>query len=277
MESDFGNDLLEAAGTLREGYSFVVNNAGKAIALITMLVAAVLTFSDVSLTSLSIAEITGTLAVMLLASYIVYFSLEDAGERLGERSEEYRSAMAKYKSAKSRICPDSIADLRKFCIKYASDELDYRRESFIAESGYTKEELEEYKSGKKKGVHSRLVFSRALKMRAVKLTPTVLLSGSRTSAVSELENPERRRLVTSFCNLLPSTVCMVFTVSVIFSAKGDLGVNEIISALIKLSALPLIGFRGYTSGYTYAKEKKSVWIETKARLLSAFSDENRLT
>ena len=270
MQSELDRDLIEAAGALHDGYSFIINNAGKAIALLTLTVAIILTFSDVTLASLSAAEFTGTLAIMLTSSYIIYFSLEDAGERLGERSDEYRSAMAKYRKAKEKIGSGSIRALREFCIRYSADELKYRREGFIAESGYTEEDFNDYKEGKNQSAHARRVFRKASNMKAVRLSPTILLSESRTSAKSELEDPRTRKIFTSFINLIPSTICMVLTVSVVFSAKGDLGIADVILGLVKLSALPLIGFRGYTSGYSYVKERKSVWIETKARLLDGF-------
>jgi hypothetical protein len=107
-------------------------------------------------------------------------------------------------------------------------------------------------------------------MRAVKLTPALLLSGAGNSISSELENPERKKLLYSFINLLPSTLCMIMTVSVILTVRGDLTLSVILDGMIKLSALPIIGFRGYCAGYSFVKEKKSVWLETKARLLESF-------
>ena len=52
--------------------------------------------------------------------------------------------------------------------------------------------------------------------------------------------------------------------------KSELTASAIIDGLIKLSALPIIGFRGFLDGYRYAKETKSAWFETKRRVLEAF-------
>ncbi len=272
--SDFDRELLEISSGIKLGYNFFINNAGKAIALITLSVAAVLIFADIGLADPSSAAFTTTLFAMLTASYIIYFSLEDSGERLGERSEEYTEALMKYKRVKSEIGSHNISSLRSFCTRYAREELEFRRESFITEAGYTPEEYAAYKRGEAVRLRERRIFRRAERMSAVRLTPAVLLSGGSLSIASELENPEKKKLLHSFLNLLPSTVCMIFTVSLVLTARGDLTPSVIIDGLIKLSALPIIGFRGYTAGYSFVKDKKSLWVETKTRLLEAFLKEN---
>ncbi len=274
-ESEFDRELFEISGALKSGYLFFVNNAGKAIALITLSVAAVLIFADIGLADLGSAAFTTTLGAMLAASYIIYFSLEDSGERLGEGSAEYSAALKKYKAARRNIGSHNIRELRDFCTKYSREELEYRKEAYITEAGYTREEYEAYRRGARVGFRERRIFRRAERMKAVKLSPAVLLSGGCFSSASELEDPERKKLWHSFLNLLPSTLCMVFTVSVILTARGDLTASVIIDGLVKLSALPVIGLRGYTAGYSFVKDKKSVWLETKARLLDAFIGEHQ--
>ena len=66
---------------------------------------------------------------------------------------------------------------------------------------------------------------------------------------------------------------MIFTASVILTAKADLSASVIIESLLKLSALPIIGFRAYVSGYNHAKDHESAWLETKTRILTAFINE----
>jgi hypothetical protein len=267
---EFDRELLELSGTVKGGYLFIVNNAGKAIALITLAVCTLVIFAEVGIADIGSAYFTAMLVAMLLSSYIIYFSLEDSGERLGERSEEYRAALEKYKLAKSKISSSSIAPLRSFCIGYSASELKYRRESLLTEAGYTEEEYAAYRRGARVSLRERICFCRADRMRAVKLTPALLLSGSGSSISSELENPEKKKLLYSFLNLLPSTLCIIMTVSVILTVRGDLTLSVILDGMIKLSALPIIGFRGYCAGYSFVKEKKSVWLETKARLLESF-------
>ena len=74
-------------------------------------------------------------------------------------------------------------------------------------------------------------------------------------------------------SLIPSTICMVFTVSVILTVKENMSVESVIEGLLKLCALPIVGLRGMLDGYRFAREDKSAWLETKARLLESFIGE----
>ena len=78
-------------------------------------------------------------------------------------------------------------------------------------------------------------------------------------------------------NLIPTTLCMVITISVMLSLKESLGPAEIFEGLMKLSALPIIGIRGYVCGYSYAKDVRARWLETKSRLLEGFLTATGLT
>ena len=77
-------------------------------------------------------------------------------------------------------------------------------------------------------------------------------------------------MFSTLLTLIPSTLCTVFTVSVILTAKNGLSPSTVIDGILKLSALPIIGFRAYSAGYNFAKNEKSLWLQTRARLLSAF-------
>ena len=107
-------------------------------------------------------------------------------------------------------------------------------------------------------------------MRAVKLTVARLLSTSQGTPQSELSPPERGKMVSVLVSLIPSTICTLFTVSIILTTKSELSASAVIDGVIKLSALPLIGFKGFLDGYRYSKESKAAWYETKTRVLEAF-------
>ena len=273
MNDSFDKELADLAGTVKNGYGFFINNAGKAIALIALAVSALVIFADVGVADIGSSAFTTALCAMLLSSYIIYFSLEDSGEKYGEKCEEYIDAITRYKAARIAVGTGCITELRSFCLRYSKEELDFRRSNFIAEAGYTEEEYLNYKMGGRVKLRERYYFSKASKMRAVKLSPSLLLSGSSFSTSSELEDPDKKKYRKAVLNLLPSTLCMILTVSVILNVRGDLTPSIVIDGLIKLSALPIIGFRGYSAGYSFVKEKKSLWLDTKARLLSAFNEE----
>lgn len=270
MKRDDQNDLLSLGSMMRSGYSSVIANAGKVIAVITLAMAVLVTFTDVAFSDLTSESFTTTLAVMLMSAYLMYFSLEDAGEREGEESEEFREATKKYLAARERITPDIIDSLRDFCLDYSARELEYRRLSFLGERGYSKNDLAAFKSGKRFPLRARRAFRRAERLRAVRLTPAVLLSRSHGITRSEIADPKGKKIFGALTSLIPSTVCMIFTVSVILTAKEDMTLSTVIDGILKLSALPIVGLKGLLDGYGFARETQSNWLLTKARLLESF-------
>ena len=119
---------------------------------------------------------------------------------------------------------------------------------------------------------ARRTVRRAEAMKPIRLTPTLLLSGERAKRRGELESPERERRLANLMRLLPSTLCTLFTVSVILTAKDGLSVSVVIESVLKLSALPIIGYKGYRAGYEFVKHSKSAFLEAKTRILEGFLD-----
>ena len=270
MNSKETNLLLEPLDFIKRGYSGVIANVGKIIAAITLSVAILVTFTDVAFSSLTSQSFTTSLVVMLIASYLMYFSLEEAGEREAEECEEYKNAKAKYLDARSRITPEEVDPLRKFCLDYSAREWKYRRLCYLSENGLSETDFNDYKGGKVFRGRARRILRRAERIKAVNLTPSTLLNRSGGVGKSELQSPMRDKILSVITSLIPSTVCTLFTVSVILTAKDGLTVESVIEGLLKLSALPIVGFRGMLDGYRFAKESKSAWFETKARLLESF-------
>ena len=270
MKQGETNELLELGGVVRRTYSSVIANAGKIIAAITLSVAVLVTFTDMAFSDLRSAELTTTLIVMLVSAYLMYFSLEDSGEKEGEESEEYKVAIGKYLDFREKITPGDIDGLREFCLDYAKRELEYRRLAYLCEMGYSESDLNSYKAGVKYPKRAVRAFKKAERMRAVRLSPAILLSRAHGRVKSELWDPSYKKLTASLTSLIPSTVCMVFTVSVILTAKDNLTVSTVIDGLVKLSCLPIIGFKGTLDGYRFTREDKSAWLDTKARLLEAY-------
>lgn len=101
----------------------------------------------------------------------------------------------------------------------------------------------------------------------------MLLSRSRGGGRGEINDPKRKKILGALGSLIPSTVCMIFTVSVILTTKDNLTPSAIIDGIVKLSALPIIGFKGMLDGYNLAKEDMSSWMETKAGLLHSFLEQ----
>ena len=270
MKNDFEKGMSELDSFITGGYSYLANNAGKAIAAITVIIAVLVTFTDVTFSSFGGESFTGGLLVMLFSSYVIYFSLEGSGEKLGETTEEFITALKRYTEAKNSISAEDIGALREFCYSYSQKEAEYRKKNYLAESALTEKDLSDFKNGKKFPYLSARRLRRCEKMRIHRLTPATLLSGERLLCKSELKNPESSKFISLILGLIPTTLGTFLTVSVILTTKDSLTFATVMEGILKLSALPIIGFKGYSSGYSYVKCEKSLWIETKARLLEEF-------
>jgi translation elongation factor EF-G len=275
MTEELDITLAQSGSILKKGYSFVIANIGKTVAIITLLVTALVSFTEISLSELNSEVFTSTLIMMLLASYVMYFSLEDAGERLARENESYKEISERHESLEKDVKRCDIARLREFCLDYTKAELEYRRSNMLFSLGYTKEEYDAYLNGAKIPKKTAKALRRVEKIKRAQLSASTLLSAkSRTK--SELKNPEVSRLTNMIIRLIPSTVCMLFTVSVMVSVKDNMTVAGVIEAILKLSTLPIIGLKGYSDGYEYVMNNESAWLETKSRLIEAFLKDNKL-
>ncbi len=270
MRIDPEGDLSRLDSLVKNGQGYIINNIGKIIALITLLIACIVTFTNVSFSAFGSENFTVSLFIMLCASYIMYFSLEASGERLGESSEDFLSAVQKYDAVRKRISSDNIEALRAFCLEYAKKDAEYQRRSAMLEAGISEKEYKDCKAGVKLPKRIERAIKRCDRITPKGLTPSLLLSKERLRSRCEPGGPMRARMISAVLGLLPTTVGTFFTVSVMLTIKESLTVSAIIEGIVKLSALPLIGFKGYSSGYSFAKNIKSHWIETKAEILEEF-------
>lgn len=267
MKKSFDELILESDTAIKGTLSSLVANLGKVVATITIFVASLITFTDITLTGFHTKGYLGTLILMVLCAYVMYFSLLDVGEKKGEESDEFKSAKARYTATRVKITGDMMPALRAFCEEYSRCDLESRKRNRLMSYGYSKEDIStsDFSTDKRK----KRAFRRTQRLRAQPLTPRMLLSFDKQCS-GELNNPERGKLLRSFIRLLPSAVCMCVTVSVALSIKDGMSLTDAINGALKLSTLPIIGVRGYTAGIVYSTVTKSAWLETKSRILENF-------
>ncbi len=181
----------------------------------------------------------------------------------------YRAAAERYGALRERIKGYDVGLIRDFCLGYRNAELEYRRSNALFSLGYTKEEYERYLAGEKMPKEMQKALGRVKKIRSAELSAATLLSCD-SRCECELKSPERRRIITTLTRLVPSTLCMLVTVSVMVSAKDNMTAAGVIEAILKLSTLPVIGLKGYSGGYEYVTESETAWLETRSRLIEAF-------
>lgn len=274
MKSNFDTYLIESAGALKKGTETLLQNLGKVIAFLTLTVVALVTFTEIGFADFESKEFTGTLVIFLIATYIIYFSLEDAGERAGRESEEYKTSEEAFKEKSAEIKGEMMEPLRNFLVKYSEEELSFRQRCFLISHAASEEGYNKWLSGGACTKKEAKVFKKAKRMKAIYLNPSALISADAKGQRSELESPEKHKKTYLILKLLPSTVCTVFTVSLALGAKDGLTASAIIEGVFKISALLLVGFRGYSAGYMHTSSALPTWLKIKTRLLDAFLLDN---
>lgn len=269
---DFDDLLLDSGELMRKAGKTIICNMGKIIAAFVFIVMLAVTFTEVSFLGFFTESFASSLLLLITSSYIIYFSLEDSGENQGEETEEFKKANERYTRARERISGAEIDGLREFCSEYSGRDLEYRRKSFLFSRGISEVDVETYSTDASPTKAMRKTLRKYSNIKAIALTPRMLLSGKSFSRRSELEDPSKRKIPMLIVKLIPSTLCMMITLSVMLSAKEGLTVTDVLNGILKLSALPLIGFKGYSAGYSYVKHDVALFLETKANILESFSN-----
>ena len=252
------------------GIGAFLENSGKVIAVITLVVSALVTFTNVSFSAAFTENFTCQMLIMLLSSYLMYFSMEDTGERAGEATDLYKNALSRYEQLCKKVSASEIPRLRDFLKGYSEQDCKYRRQICLMHYGSNSEEYERMKESESPSKRERQIMKYVERIKPVRLLPHSLLNNERSGKRSELSSPEGHKLFSMITRLIPTTVCTIFTVSVMLTAKDELSASVVIEGILKISALPIIGFKGYISGYKYARGLKRSYLDTKSRIIEEF-------
>ncbi len=272
---DFEKKLLDSSEALKNGFTKLMKNFGQAVAFVTAAVAILVTFTEVAFSTVTFESIAPSATALLVCSYIIYFSLEEAGERLGEESEEFTMAKARHRKAVSSLSGADAVPFRQFLAQYSKSELVYRREAALLELGLSREELTDYLSMNKRQ-RAQIPKERRCGLRKIAafkpctLTPSSLLGTEKQSRRAELRSPEGRKLPMLILKLLPSTLCMLITVCIVLNLRENMSASDVVNGIVKLMALPLSAFKGYSAGYCYVKGSLSAWFNTKAEIIEGY-------
>ena len=248
MNSDFEKSILEGGRIMQKTQSFLVENMGKTIALVTGMIAVLVSFTEIGFCDISSRDFTLNAIFMLICTYIMYFSLEDTGERTGKTSAEYVERENEFKAIQKKIDSSKIGSLRDFLKDYKMQEYRYRRENLILAYGLSVEEYENMCKLEKLTLRQRMIIRKVERLKPIDITPKTLMARSIGEGGSEIANPKSARLFKIILNLIPSTLCMLFTVSIMLSAKDNLTTSDIIDSIVKLTTRPAIALKGYCQG-----------------------------
>lgn len=267
LDCDLIDGATDFTDTVRR---HITQNIGQAVAIITAIAAVLLCFLEVALPELSYKSITVEVAVLLLASYIIYFSLLDAGEGYGRSTDVYKESEAAYMKVRAQIGSNMIDELRQYLVEYASKEAEHKRRMLLVGEAVSLEDYRRYKNGEKMPTRLRRACKKADAIRPRPINPRLLLEREERGSEARLVSPRASRPISELIKLIPMTLSTLFTVSLIITTKDGLTAATVLESLIKLSCLPIVALRGYIGGYKYATEELSAWYDKRREMLAAF-------
>ena len=260
MENEGDRFFTSALTSFAKGKQKIFSHIGLWIAALSLLVAVVVTFTDISLLALSAQSLTLKMAIYAAVTVIMFLALEEEGERTGRTENAYRESEKDFLTTKSRVTPDRYNALEAFCSRYIEEELEGRRALLLLTHGIT-----DSKAPRPAHLEKRLKMLRPLHINAA-----ALLDRNAPSARSPLHNPEKRRKIRLAARLLPSLLCSVLGIGIAIGVRDTLTPAAVTEGLFKLSALLIVALRGYAIGYLYIGETEIPFIRAKTRLLEQF-------
>ena len=262
MEHEAESLLSASLASLSKGRQKIFTHIGLWVSFLALLIATLATFTNISILSLSAETLTLTVAIYAAVTVVIFFSLAEEGEHMGRSEPAYREAEKSLDAVASRVTPAQYASLESFCRRYAKEEFGERRARLLLAHGIAHEEDTPPKSAVR----------RLKRLRPLQLNAFMLL-GKAADADSPLRNPERKRKNGLFLRLTPSLICTCFGIGIAIGVRDTLTLSAILEGIFKLSALLIVGLRGYVQGYLFIGESEIPFIRAKARLLERFLSE----
>lgn len=251
--------------------------AAFAVGILAFTVAALVFFTEVSLSAAPIGSITLELAVTSFCLVIMYSSMADAGAQAGEELDTVRRANAEWRETASRVRASGRAPhLADFCRRLAEAERYAVRSDILAAVGLSVEAgLELFRDPprlRREPSRTRRAVRRAASLPQLRLSPEHLLYGTaahrrRTLLPPSAASTRRRSTVRA---LLPALLGSLLTVSVALGCRDGIDAAAIISASLRLLALLSGGVRGYAMGYRSVTDEGVQSTLARTEYLSEF-------
>ena len=250
--------------------------AALAVGILAFTVAALVFFTEVSLSAPALKTLSVELAVTMFCCTVMYCSMADAGALLGQECEGVREAEREWQSAVSEVRGRSLtAGLADFCRGLAIDERRSLRTDLFASVGLSYEEGMRLSS--EEGALSALprrvrrTVRRAVRLRLLRLSPELLLYGAqprrRTLLPPTATTVQRRSTLRA---MLPALLGSALTVSVAIRCREGIDAAAVISAVFRLLALVSTGVRGYGMGYRSVVEDGVSSMRVRASYLHRY-------
>ncbi len=254
-------------------------SGGIALGLGAFLVAALVFFTEMTLTCAKAGEVSIGLVVTMFCQVIIYTSLSDSGAKRAEEREEVQGALLLWRTTadRVRVCA-CTAKLSQYLLKVAKREREEYQRGMLLSHGIDEERFAAYAAGERAGERRDLrVMRRAMRLPLLSIKVQDLLFGAacRRRALLPTE-PGRMRLRATVRAMLPALVGSLLTVGVVFQVRDGIDFGVVVSVCMKLLALLYSGARGYAMGVRSVTEGLLASLRMKVGYLEEFLAEEVL-
>lgn len=268
-------DWKEEQGGIRPSLRDTV---GVLLSAVTIAVAALCFFTDLTFSVGTAANFSVTLLILLFCSYSMYFSMADTGVRQGERDAGYLRARTRYEELRARVLSEDGNALERFCTACVERELAAARHFVLMRAGITEKEYEQTYRGMDRRARralpraKRRMLRRLERLRPIRLTPQLLLADTDGGEGRALiaPSPGVRRLRRSLLFVLPAALLAVFTASVACTVLLTPTAANVTAAVMRLFTLLWNGVRGYRMGYGSMTREGVRYYDSRSDLLGRF-------
>lgn len=264
-----GQSLIDGSALLEQGKRYVGVHVGRAIAALTLVLAAILTYAEVTVISDLTQRVVSEIVVLGVAAVLMYLAMQTEGEALGRQGERHQSLERAYREATAKIRGNRVLALSDYLDRYIADDLSRRRVRLLGAEGIDLSCYERYRIEGCDDRARRSILRRADRLRPIRMTARELLAGTE-ERVDALSSPLRRRGLVTLARLLPSLLSMLVTVSVIIEWRDPITLSTLAEGTVKLCALLSVGLKGYLDGYRYVTVSEAAHLGARLRILDAF-------
>lgn len=246
------------------------------VGVLTVLVVAATFFCEMHMTAAPAEQTAMTAAVTVLACFIMYTSLFDAGRQKSIGEEAYRTLSENFCRLRERIGRTGGESLERFCTAYVGEELRRTRETILGSVGERYETFLAYQAGEMTRETFRALsrprrraLCRAARLKPLRLTAAMLLCEHLGQKRGLVLSGRRGRLKRTVNALIPTLFGSLVTVAVTLEGSEPTPAT-VIAGLLRIFNLIWTGARGYIAGCNAVSEEESAALETKSTLLELY-------
>lgn len=246
------------------------------VGVLTVLVVAATFFCEMHVTAAPAEQTAMTAAVTVLACFIMYTSLFDAGRQKSIGEDAYRDQTERYRRLGEQVKRGGGEALERFCRTYVEEELRRTRETILGSVGERYETFLSYQAGEMTReafralpLPRRRALRRAARLKPLHLTAAMLLCEHLGQKRGLVLSGRPGRVKRSVRALIPMLLGSLVTVAVTLEGS-DPTPATVIAGLLRIFNLIWTGARGYIAGCNAVPEEESAALETKSALLELY-------